>query len=397
MRYFRICTAVCIALLITGTVFGAEKSGQFSISPMVGSYSFGGNIFHDSSTTSFVSTIRASYNLIDYIGLESNFAYSETQRSNIHQSFFKYGGDVLIHLMPGGDFVPFLAIGGGGFNFKGTNPGVSTAIQSYIGGGCGIKYSLHENIALRMDGRINHVTSQTDQKQVEFTVGLQFPFGGSRPVRKKSEIAASEAIQQPKAVPTGTASSNTPSSIAPSVMVTMPLGAAVSLTIPPLPAQNMTVTITSTAPRADDAAEPTGQPASDMIPVPSPAELAMPAAPVHRTVIKNIVIGKNYIDILANGPLPAYKTFQLTGPERLSIDLPLATNSLSNKTIHVNRFGVSNIRIGSDPDSVRIVLDTNKIVFPRYRIEKIGNNLRIHFTSKPSPKVRAKHAPKTLK
>jgi len=392
MRFSRFCAALCVALLMTGTVFGAEKSGQFSISPMVGSYSFGGNVFHDSSTTSFVSTIRASYNLIDYIGLEPNFAYAETRRNDKHQSFFKYGGDLLIHLMPGGDFVPFLALGGGGFNFKGTTPGVSKSTQTFIGGGGGIKYSFHEHIALRMDGRINHVTSQSDQKQVEFTIGLQIPFGGSKPAGKLSSTKASEEIQQPKTSSTGTASRDTLPANGPSVRVTMPIDAGVSVTIPPLPAQNMTVTVKSAEPVSDSAARPTVQPTADTPPAASSVAPVVSAPPVHKTVLKNILIGRDVIDILADGSLAGYKSLQLTRPERLSIDLPSTAYTVPKKLIPVNRFGVSTIRIGSYPDSVRIVLDTTRGRFPAYRIETRGNGLRIHFASKPAKKVTARRA-----
>lgn len=396
MRFFKFFATLCLAMLITGSTFGAEKSGQFSISPMVGSYTFG-NFFNRGSTTTLVNELKASFNLTDYIGLESNFAYAQTRRNNNHQSFFKYGGDVLFHLMPAGDFVPYLALGGGGFNFMEANRGVSTDIQSFIGGGGGIKYFLHENVALRMDGRINYVTSQTDYKQAELTVGLQIPFGGSKPASKLPETRKTDEAIHPEKTTYGTASSDILPSNGPSVRVAMPLEAAISVTIPPLSDQTSTVTINSAELLTDDSAKSSVLPTSNKIPQKLYAVPVVPTAPVRTTVIKDIVIGKNYIDILANGPLPAYKTLQLTGPERLSIDLPSSTNALSKKMIPVNRFGVSNIRIGSYPDSVRIVLDTTKIGFPRYRIEKRGNSLRIHFISKPSTKVRAKHAHKTIK
>jgi len=396
MRFSKISTALCIALLITGTAFGAEKSGRFSISPMVGSYTFG-NVFERGSTTTLVNEIKGSYNLTDYIALEPNFAYAQTRIKNNRQSFFKYGADVLFHLMPGGDFVPFLALGGGGSNFMERNRGVSTATQSYIGGGGGIKYFFHENIALRMDGRFNYVTSKNDFKQAEILVGLQIPFGVSNPASKLPETRVTDEASHPKATSSGTASRETLPANGPSVRVVMPSKSAISVTIPQLPAQTMTVTANSAEPRTDDAANPSGQPASNTIPETTYAEPVIPTSPVRATVIKNIVIGWNYIDIMADGPLAAYKTLRLTGPERLSIDLPSTTNAIAKKMMPVNRFGVSNLRIGSYPDSVRIVLDAAKDRFPTNSIETRGNSLRIHFASKPAKTVKSKRTSRSKK
>ena len=391
MQFSKISTALCIALLIAGTAFGAEKSGQFSISPMVGSYTFG-NIFQPYSRTSIVNEIKASYNLTDYIALEPNFAYTQTMRKNKNLSLFKYGGDVLVHLLPNGDFVPFLAVGGGGFNFMEAGRGVSTAPQSYVGGGGGIKYLFRENIALRMDGRINYIINETDYKQIELLVGFQIPFGGSKPVARMAEKAREETIQ-PKAAPSsGNVPSDTQTANQPSVRVTMPSDAGISVSIPPLPAQNMTVTVKSAEPVSDGAARPTVQPAADTPPVARSVAPVVSAAPVHKTVLKNITIGSDFIDILADGSLAGYKLLHLTGPERLSIDLPSTASAIQKKLIPVNRFGVSTIRIGSYPDSVRVVLDTTRGRFPTYRIETRGSSLRIHFAAKPAKKVPAKRA-----
>jgi len=396
MRFSGIRAAFFIVMLITGTAFGAEKNGQFSISPMVGSYSFG-NISKSRSTTTLVNEIKASYNLTDYIGLESNFAYAQTRRNNNHQSFFKYGADVLFNLMPGGDFVPYLALGAGGFNFKEANRGVPTTIQSSIGGGGGIKYFLHENVALRLDGRFNYVTSRTDLKQVELLAGLQIPFGVSKPAVNLPETRITDDIHHPTAPSSATAPGNILPSNGPSVRVSVPSDSPISVSIPAMSDQTMTVTVSSTVPHTDDSASLPVLPASKINPETAPAESPAPASPVRTTVIKDIVIGRNYIDILADGPLAAYKTLRLTGPERLSIDLPSSTNALSNKMIPVNRFGVSNIRIGSHPGSVRIVLNTTKIGFPRHRIETRDNSLRIHFSTTPPAKVRTRRATNTKK
>jgi hypothetical protein len=109
--------------------------------------------------------------------------------------------------------------------------------------------------------------------------------------------------------------------------------------------------------------------------VPAIPEQTSSAAMV--TVI-GIVIGSSYIDIQANGAIDKFKQLKLSKPERLFIEIP-GTNSMSVSSVQVKKFGISNVRIGKTPGYVRVVLDTAKPAFPRYKIVAVENGLRINF------------------
>ena len=102
-----------------------------------------------------------------------------------------------------------------------------------------------------------------------------------------------------------------------------------------------------------------------------------PAAP-SVTVVKGIIVGASYIDIQLNGPAGIFKTHRLAKPERLLIEIP-GTSAMNIKSVPVNRFGVSKVRIGAPPGMVRVVLDAAKSYFPRYEIVSVTNGLRVNF------------------
>ena len=86
------------------------------------------------------------------------------------------------------------------------------------------------------------------------------------------------------------------------------------------------------------------------------------------------------IEIKLGGPVDKYKYFTLTSPERLAIDLFGVKNAIASKTVPVNDMGIVSARIGTYPEKVRIVFDSNKTRFPQFRLEKSGNGLKIVMT-----------------
>jgi len=60
------------------------------------------------------------------------------------------------------------------------------------------------------------------------------------------------------------------------------------------------------------------------------------------------------------------------------IEIP-GTSVIGIKNVQVNRFGVSKVRIGTAPGTVRIVLDAARSPFPRYEIIPVTNGLRVNF------------------
>lgn len=110
-------------------------------------------------------------------------------------------------------------------------------------------------------------------------------------------------------------------------------------------------------------------------------EPVVPAAAVDsqtQVVVKGIVIGSTFIDIQTNGSADKIKNLKLTQPARIAIDIPGVT-TMTKKSISVNKFGITKVRIGTSPGSVRIVLDTTKSHFPDHSIELTDTGVRINF------------------
>ena len=110
-------------------------------------------------------------------------------------------------------------------------------------------------------------------------------------------------------------------------------------------------------------------------------EPVVPATVVPRKhiAITAIKVETTHIDIMASGRLDDFTQFKLTQPNRMVIDVPGATSSLSAMEIPVRRFGVARIRIGRYPDHMRIVLDAGSSPFPDYKITSTAKGLRISF------------------
>lgn len=102
------------------------------------------------------------------------------------------------------------------------------------------------------------------------------------------------------------------------------------------------------------------------------------SANVPAAVVKGIVVGASFIEIQTNGNVDSIKHMKLVKPDRLAVDIP-GTSTVSVKSINVNKFGVSKMRIGTTPGMVRIVLDATKSPFPSYTVTSGDNGVKINF------------------
>lgn len=176
-------------ILTAGVAFGAIKEGEFSISPVIGGYTFDNKQHTD---TSLMAGARAGYSLTESFGIEALFDYVDA-KSN--QSLYRYGGELLYHFMPDNRFVPYVAAGFAGINldFKDVNNRVHGAFDY----GLGAKYFLTDSIALRADVRhIIYKYNDTTFNNVEYTLGAYIPFGGVKPAVKPLPV---EEVVMPKA------------------------------------------------------------------------------------------------------------------------------------------------------------------------------------------------------
>jgi OOP family OmpA-OmpF porin len=181
----RISVTVAAALIVSATAaFGSVKEGQFSISPVIGGYTFDGKQHLD---TNLVYGVRAGYNFTKKFGIEGLFDYAKTKSENGggDVSMYRYGGELLYHMWPDNKFVPYLAAGYAGINLEGN--GGNTKVRGAFDYGLGAKYFLNDSFALRGDVRHLIYSYNKTYNNLEYTIGAHIPFGGAKPAAKPVE------------------------------------------------------------------------------------------------------------------------------------------------------------------------------------------------------------------
>jgi hypothetical protein len=167
--------------------------------------------------------------------------------------------------------------------------------------------------------------------------------------------------------------------------LTVTFGNAASAALPAVksaPAAIITAPVIS-----ESAAEPSVAPVAAIVAAPpAPAtrtqalEPVVPAdVPPAIASIRSIVTGNNYLEIRTDKAITDYKVIPLKKPERLALDLPGVKSTLSSKSVIINKFGISTLRIGFYPAHIRIVLDASGEVFPKYSISTTRDGIRITF------------------
>lgn len=96
-------------------------------------------------------------------------------------------------------------------------------------------------------------------------------------------------------------------------------------------------------------------------------------------MIKEIVTIGSAVEILTNQSVSDYKTMKLSNPDRLVIDLPCDKTDQKPQITAINKFGISKVRIGVYPKSIRIVLDSSEAGFPAHTVAKAEYGVRITF------------------
>lgn len=134
-----------------------------------------------------------------------------------------------------------------------------------------------------------------------------------------------------------------------------------------------------------------------------PASLAKAAshskalASVRGVTIHDTSAGAVIIDIAATQPV-AYRTFQLSGPERLVVDLKGARKAISRRVYPAESQLLRRVRVGqwrSDPPIVRVVADLNGT--PAFSVHARASGIRIELESRatassPVRRSRSYHA-----
>lgn len=182
-------------VLAAATAFGEVKEGQFSLSPVIGGYTFDKDQNLDSNFTNMTYGGRLGYNLSKNLGIEALFDYVDAEtKADGDVTAYRYGGELLYHFMPEKSFVPYVAAGLSGMKFEGAG---TYAAPGY---GVGAKYFLFDQFALRADVRhLMYNFSENVKHNLAYTVGAYIPFGGAAPAAKP--VAAPAPVPAPVVVP----------------------------------------------------------------------------------------------------------------------------------------------------------------------------------------------------
>lgn len=181
MKRMHYCLMVLLllALTVSTATAGGIRPDSFTLSGIVGGYSFDGE---QHLKTRPVMGIRGGYNFTKYLGVEALFDYvpTESTKSGLGDAnVFRYGGDLLLHLLPDNNLVPYLAAGYSGMTVDRDNQ--KTTTDGAFDYGLGLKYFLTDDLALRGDFR--HIVFRDNETlfNYEYTVGITYQFGGNKP------------------------------------------------------------------------------------------------------------------------------------------------------------------------------------------------------------------------
>jgi type IV pilus assembly protein PilQ len=131
-------------------------------------------------------------------------------------------------------------------------------------------------------------------------------------------------------------------------------------------------------PHVEPVAEPVAKPA---IIEPMPVAEALPLQKAKK--LKDVEPAGSAIRITGDGEL-TYKAFQLTGPDRVVLDISGVRNAVVKKNIVVNDSVVKRVRIGQfSPDVIRVVLDLGSK--SSYDVARQGESLVVTFGGAPAP------------
>lgn len=189
--------AVAGILAMASFASAANKEGQFSVSPVIGGYTYDGKQHLD---TNLIYGMRAGYNITKHVGVEALFDYVNTSPTKrlLDVDMYRYGGELLYHFFPDNTFVPYVAAGYSGLNFDAKT--MDNHVRGAFDYGVGAKYFLNDSIALR--GDVRHIIYRMDERtnnNLEYTLGAYIPFGGVTAAAKPVEPAPAPA-PAPKAV-----------------------------------------------------------------------------------------------------------------------------------------------------------------------------------------------------
>ncbi|MGM0453789.1 MAG: outer membrane beta-barrel domain-containing protein [Thermodesulfobacteriota bacterium] len=180
------CLIFMLLAFLVATVAGVHaghRSDSLMISPFAGGYLFDSDVDLEDE---FTYGLGLGYNFSKNFAMEAaaNYADTETENTAAGVDTFLYRLDGLYHFMPDNRLVPYIAAGAGAFKADPDTGDDVTEFSANFGGG--LKYFLHNDIALRADVRD---VMTFPENHLLYTAGLTFYIGGGaeEKVRKPVE------------------------------------------------------------------------------------------------------------------------------------------------------------------------------------------------------------------
>ncbi|BCS54850.1 OmpA family protein [Geobacter sp. SVR] len=187
-------TTLLLVLCFASAALAEIRPGSFTLSGILGGYTFDGRQHLE---TRPVIGLRGGYNFTKYLGFEALFDYVPTEGTTDagDTNVFRYGGEMLLHLLPDNRLVPYLAAGYGGITLDRDNGGSTT--RGIFSAGPGVEYFLKDNVSLRGDFRVLLSDDQKTNADYEYTAGITYHFGGVRPAAAPVAAPAAPANVTP--------------------------------------------------------------------------------------------------------------------------------------------------------------------------------------------------------
>lgn len=184
MKKAVIIMGVLLILAVAAGVSAENRSGAFTISPMIGGYDFDDDRSLESWGYDF--GLGIGYNFTENLGAELMFSYLHTDADVPLRDIDVYGYqlhlDALYHFMPDKIVVPYLALGIGGLMFDDDDAPFEIDDTFQANAGLGFKVFLTEDLALRADGRYFYGFEDSDS-EFAITAGLVYLIGGDKKIK----------------------------------------------------------------------------------------------------------------------------------------------------------------------------------------------------------------------
>jgi OOP family OmpA-OmpF porin len=193
------CSIICMVfLLILSNVVSAQvRPATFSVTPYIGGYLFDKD---QKLGNAPVGGMSLGYNFTKYFGVEASGEYIATNydltvNDSRSTNVGNYRLDGIFNLIPDSRLVPYVFAGFGGQSID-YPKNVPNRVASAVDYGAGLKFFFTDWLALRADVRQIYIFDDS-RKDIEYTLGLSFYFGGSKP----ASVSRTEPIAEPTPAP----------------------------------------------------------------------------------------------------------------------------------------------------------------------------------------------------